>query len=1216
MRVAANRTPNVVATEVKDEKRFSRSSLYVILFAATLLLLGLGFKVYRFTLPTEGWSLQLDFEKGLIFDQNLLGVSSPFQQGDILLSVAGESEGVTMLAPFGRPNPEAQAAYQVGNTVQYQVEREGETLSFDVPLYHWTLLGIIKAFWQVILNRVSQFSPFVLLQLAIALFVFIKRPSILAAQLLLLLSVVSVVSGVSWVTSIITPGDALDLTARVTSYLFGMAIYPVLFVPLLLHLALIFPRPKWGFQKSVWPVTLLYGLPLLLYVLRDAHLIPNISDPLSSLYSVLVVVAFIYSFVTIKDRELRAQIKWVIYAGVIQALGSALWMAVNILNWLPQSANTYLEWLPWNFIFPLCLAIAILKYRLFDIDLIINRTLVYGTLSLGVAGLYLGLVTGSSYLLQTQSNLAVSIVAVALILFILKPSYQVLQRSANRFVPVTPVNYSMAAVSSGFTASGDFENDSPQTSARAKNRPRSARLVIIFAVVLILLSVAQKAYRFTLPTEGWSTTTDFEDDNPVLVKNLLGVPSELQAGDKVIAANGIPVTTLFEQSSRGQTNDLDYEVGQTLRYTVLRDDKELDVNVPLYAGTSIGLGTILKEFFTSNGAIDLFIWLSVFITLFIFWKRPNHLTAQLMFLQMIAIVASSISWTVTPNSVADALRPSALFAAMFFSHWIHLTLEQPLGLHIILSFPKPHPLLQKRWSLPILYGLPLLVYVLGVTTSVLTMAVPFIVVALYNLLGLVFVLQMFFTEHDLVETAQVRWFSFGYALSSLGTVFFGLSVAGFVPETVSKVAELIPFNLFYIFCIAVAILRYRLFDIDFIINRTLVYGSLTLGVIGIYSLVVGGIGRLIQGQGNIALSLFATGFIAVIFNPLRSRLQKGANRLLYRDRNDPYKVLSNLSGQMQGILEPSKLLPTMTESIATTLKLPYAAIALGQSDNMQIVASHGTAKSESVSLPLAYHGEAVGELRLEPRAGETFKANELNLLKTIAQQTSVAAYTVKQNLDLQHSREALVTAREEERLRIRRDLHDGLGPELASLTLKLDATRNVLKNDTSKAEKLLLELKQQTQDAVASIRRLVYALRPPALDELGLEGALREQARSYDHVLNTQLNTVGDLTNLPAAVEVACYRITQEALTNVVRHSRAKHCTILLHAADKLSIEVQDDGVGIPEQYRTGVGLRSMRERAEELGGTFTITSSEKGTRLFATLPLMTETPGKEESVS
>ncbi len=1206
--IGVDKTTSTVATNVKDEKHFSRRSFIVVLFTTLLLLFGFGFKAYRFTLPTEGWSLQLDFGKGLIFDQNLLGVSSPLQQGDILLNVAGES--MEFFDPFALPTPEAQAAFRVGNTVQYQVQRGDETLSFDVPLYSWTAAGIAKAFWQVVLNRVSQFSVFTLLQLAVALFVFIKRPNNLAAQLLLLMNVGSVVSGVNWVGAVVFPGDALDPVARVTSYLFGLAINPVLLVPLFLHLALIFPKPKWGFQKSIWPVTLLYSLPLLLNALRDAHLIPNISDALVPFYFLLIIVAFIYSFVTIKDIEQRAQIKWVIYGGAVQALGSALWVASNILQWLPQSVFTYLQWLPWDFILPLCLAIAILQYRLFDIDVIINRTLVYGTLSLGVAGLYLGLVTGSSYLLQSQPNAAVSLVAIALILFLLRPFYQILQSNVNRFIPVTPMNYMMSDASSEFTASHDsVENFSPQTDIKEKKSSRSTRLVIIFAIALISFSVVQKAYRFTLPSEGWSTTTDFESDEPIFVKNLLGTPSELQAGDRLIAVNGVPVEDTMLQATRGKTTRLEsYQVGQTVTYRIVREGKELDVNVPLYAGTRLGLGSIIWQFFSSEGLSDWLVWSGVVIAAFIFWKRPTNLTAQLLFLQTISRVASGISWTVTPLSFADALSPATFYPAAFFSHWIHAVLDIPLGLHLILSFPKPSPILQKRWTLPLLYGFPFLIVVLSLT--ILPEYSPFMVVVLYNLLGIIAAVRLFFSVRDPVETAQVRWFVFGFGVSNLGLVLFGLSVAGILPQVAW--AESIPLDpilsFIYLVCIAVALLRYRLFDINVIINRTLVYGGLTLSVISLYVLVVGGLGRLIQTQGNLTLSLFATGLVAVVFQPLRQRLQKGANRLLYGERDDPYKVLSKLSERMEGTVEPSKLLPTMTETIAQTLKLPFAAIALGQNNNMQIVASHGAAKSASVTLPLAYQGETVGELRLEPRAGETFKQSELNLLKTIAQQASVAAHTVKQHLDLQHSREALVTAREEERLRIRRDLHDGLGPELASLTLKLDATRNLLKHDADKAETLLVELKHQTQYAVASIRRLVYALRPPALDELGLEGALREQARSYGHVLNIDLKTVGDLTNLPAATEVACYRITQEALTNVVRHSRAKHCTIILCTADKLFIDVQDNGIGLSEHYRSGVGLRSMRERAEELGGTFIITSSEKGTRLVATLPLM----GKE----
>ena len=552
-----DKTTSIVATDVKDEKRFSQRSLYVVLFATLLLLLGFGFKAYRFTLPTEGWSLQLDFGKGLIFDQNLLGRSSPFQQGDILLNVAGES--MDSNDPFAMPNPEARAAYHAGNTVQYQVQRGDETLSFDVPLYHWTLTGIAKAFWQVVLSRVSQFSPFVLLQLAIALFVFIKRPNNLAAQLLLLSNVGSVVSGVNWVGAVVSPGDTLDQLARVTSYLFGMAINPALLVPLFLHLALIFPKPKWGFQKTIWPVILLYSLPLVLYSLRDFHIVPNLpADAFVPVYFLIAIVAFIYSLVKVKDSEQRAQMKWIAYGGAVQAFGSMLWVSSAILQWLPSATINYLQWFPWDLILPLCLSIAILKYRLFDIDLIINRTLVYGTLSLGVAVVYLGLVTGSRYLLQRQSNIAISLIAVAVILFFLKPFYQLLQSNVNRFIPVTPMNYMMSAASSESTANHDsVGNFSTQTDTGEKKNSRSTRLVIIFAIALISFSVVQKTYRFTLPTEGWSTTTDFETDEPIFVKNLLGTPSELQAGDRLIAVNGVPVLDTMWQAVAGKTTRLE-----------------------------------------------------------------------------------------------------------------------------------------------------------------------------------------------------------------------------------------------------------------------------------------------------------------------------------------------------------------------------------------------------------------------------------------------------------------------------------------------------------------------------------------------------------------------------------------------------------------------------------------------------------------------------------
>jgi len=232
------------------------------------------------------------------------------------------------------------------------------------------------------------------------------------------------------------------------------------------------------------------------------------------------------------------------------------------------------------------------------------------------------------------------------------------------------------------------------------------------------------------------------------------------------------------------------------------------------------------------------------------------------------------------------------------------------------------------------------------------------------------------------------------------------------------------------------------------------------------------------------------------------------------------------------------------------------------------------------------------------------------LLEDLAPQVGVAVHAVRLTADLQRSREQLVLAREEERRRLRRDLHDGLGPQLAGLALKLETLRNRLHGDPL-ADSLLADLAKQTQNATADIRHLVYELRPPTLDELGLVMALREGVTQFSQQgcndLNITFEAPESLPPLPAAVEVAVYRITQEALTNVIRHAEAHNCHVHLRldeSAGLLCLEVQDDGKGVHKKRRTGVGLNSMRERAEELGGTLTITPAPNGgTGLVACLP-------------
>jgi signal transduction histidine kinase len=304
------------------------------------------------------------------------------------------------------------------------------------------------------------------------------------------------------------------------------------------------------------------------------------------------------------------------------------------------------------------------------------------------------------------------------------------------------------------------------------------------------------------------------------------------------------------------------------------------------------------------------------------------------------------------------------------------------------------------------------------------------------------------------------------------------------------------------------------------------------------------------------------------------------------------------------------VLPNIAEAVAQTLKLPYVALALKQGNRLEIAAAYGMAAGEPMRLPLVYQAETVGQLLVAPRApGEAFTPAERRLLDDIALQAGVAAHAVRLTADLQRSRERLVTAREEERRRLRRDLHDGLGPQLASLTLTLAAARELLRHDIDAADKLLQELSIHTQAAIADIRRVVYDLRPPALDDLGLVLALREQATNYSQAgLQISIAAPEHLPPLPAAVEVAAYRIVQEALTNVVRHAQARSCAVCLTLGDALDMEIKDDGAGLPPHSRAGVGLTSMRERTAELGGTCRIESVPgAGTCIRASLPLHRE---------
>jgi signal transduction histidine kinase len=416
-------------------------------------------------------------------------------------------------------------------------------------------------------------------------------------------------------------------------------------------------------------------------------------------------------------------------------------------------------------------------------------------------------------------------------------------------------------------------------------------------------------------------------------------------------------------------------------------------------------------------------------------------------------------------------------------------------------------------------------------------------------------------------------------------------------------------------CISVAFLSDELFRVDVVLNRAMVYSLLSLFVVAGYVLVVGSLSLIFQSTGSLWLSLVATGLVAALFQPVREHVQRFVNQLLYGERAEPYKVIAALGQRLEATLASDAVLPTIAQVVKESLQLRYVAIALEQDGASELIASAGTPVGEPLSFPLMYQSTLVGHLLVSPRRGDaTLDPADRSLLMDLAQQAGLAVYGVRLTAELrqmadtlQQSRERLVLALEEERRRLRRDLHDDLAPTLVGLSLRAGTIGDLIENDPAKARMLAENLDNAIRDAVGNIRRLVYDLRPPALDDLGLLAAIRERAQEYStQGLQVEVDAPDTLPHLPAAVEVAAYRIVQEGLLNVVKHAQAHTCHIAITLEDGLIIEIMDDGIGLPASRTAGVGLRSIRERVEELRGTCEMTQSPgRGTRIAVCLPVV-----------
>jgi signal transduction histidine kinase len=403
--------------------------------------------------------------------------------------------------------------------------------------------------------------------------------------------------------------------------------------------------------------------------------------------------------------------------------------------------------------------------------------------------------------------------------------------------------------------------------------------------------------------------------------------------------------------------------------------------------------------------------------------------------------------------------------------------------------------------------------------------------------------------------------------------------------------------------IGLAIVRHRLYEIDVVLNRSLVYAALTGTIIGLYTALVWALGRPLAVDAY--AGAVAIGIIGAVVLPLRTGLQRLVDRAMYGDRGDPYAALSRLTARLQAAVAPGAALPALADAIATSLRLPYVGVQTTTGDCATAGKRHGGPLHE---LPLDHQGQRVGRLLLEGRDRRPVSPRDLQLLTELARPAGAAVSAAALADALTASRARLVQAREEERRRLRRDLHDGIGPTLAGVALGLDLIAARLDDDPAMARALIADLKGETATAVDDVRRLVHGLRPPALDELGLVGALRQQADRLalrSPGIEIRVDASSALPPLSAATEVAAYRIAVEAVTNSVRHARARTCCVSVAADDALHVEVVDDGAGIFEGTPAGVGLAAMSERAAEVGGVCTVApAAGSGTRVLAVLPL------------
>ncbi|HSO70544.1 MAG TPA: GAF domain-containing sensor histidine kinase [Arachnia sp.] len=516
------------------------------------------------------------------------------------------------------------------------------------------------------------------------------------------------------------------------------------------------------------------------------------------------------------------------------------------------------------------------------------------------------------------------------------------------------------------------------------------------------------------------------------------------------------------------------------------------------------------------------------------------------------------------------------------------------------------------WAPPLLWGTLAAIGGAGMAfpawmARAVALQTGFTVVGLSASMG-VLILRLFLARRpgsDPVHRQQLLWLGGSGIVAGLLALAFWIVPSLLIGRSLLA-DELIGVpGLFYVAGMSIAMLRYRLFDLDVVLGRTLVYAALTVVAVSVYLLTVAVLTSLIADQPT-GVAVAGAVAVAILVNPVRVRLESWVSRGLYGDRDDPYVALARLAGLLRA-REVSW--PEVAADLRRALRVPYVSVRTKQSP----LAEAGIQPEDQARLrvtPLVHADVTLGSLEVATRGrGGGFAPAERRLLQDLGNQVASALHEQGLDEEVRASRQRLILAREDERRMLRRTLHDDVGPTIAAIPLRTETVRRLMASEATEAVAALLDrIEHDATRAADAVRQLAYDLRPPALDELGLVPALEELAHDLAPLV-VHLDTGGigsPVASLPPAVEVATYRIVSSALANAARHAQAQACWVTLRRVDgTLEVQVADDGVGPPADLHAGVGITAMRERATELGGACTIQPRvDGGTLLRAVLPM------------